>query len=394
MKLRYTAILAQVLLVAPILLANEETGEPSFGPVTERVVYDDSVKYNVYINLDNGRLFARPRQVVGFRQNMDWFREQGIDALCDTDPLVAGLVGMDMVIQPMPERVWETMGAKELAHQELWTFAKPGFPVYVSVRGELPTTYIFRTREDGMGVLQIVGFTDDPPGVRIRHKMVQQPPTRRTLVSGISLRERVDTDPSPELQAERDKLLAEAETQILQGLTDLAEQFPHLERSTQWQTILRPLEGSPGWLRITLYHYMPQFDPDPTPERERFRFAVDVRPPPPAKARVFSQPLYPNLGLVGHIDIAAGDPKLDASLKEVVENALLPLKELEEGAARTNTGLRWGEAVDGVQVGLRVDRTAWQSGETPTVTVEVRNRGERHLGLYEDPASFELEVDG
>jgi hypothetical protein len=37
----------------------------------------------------------------------------------------------------------------------------------------LPATFLFKTREGGVGVLQITGFTDNPPGVKIRYKLVQ-----------------------------------------------------------------------------------------------------------------------------------------------------------------------------------------------------------------------------
>jgi hypothetical protein len=50
---------------------------------------------------------------------------------------------------------------------------KPGSPVEMSGKGELPATYLFKTREGGMGVLQIVGFTNNPSGVKIRYKLVQ-----------------------------------------------------------------------------------------------------------------------------------------------------------------------------------------------------------------------------
>jgi hypothetical protein len=33
-------------------------------------------------------------------------------------------------------------------------------------------TFYFRTREGGMGLLQITGFTDNPRGVKIRYKLV------------------------------------------------------------------------------------------------------------------------------------------------------------------------------------------------------------------------------
>jgi hypothetical protein len=38
--------------------------------------------------------------------------------------------------------------------------------------GKLPSTWVFRTREGGMGLMQITGFTENPHGVKIRYKLV------------------------------------------------------------------------------------------------------------------------------------------------------------------------------------------------------------------------------
>jgi len=54
----------------------------------------------------------------------------------------------------------------------------------------------------------------------------------------------------------------------------------------------------------------------------------------------------------------------------------------------------WGEAVDGVQVRLRADRTVWQAGQTPTFKVEVKNSGERKLRVTAGEWAWEIEVDG
>ena len=43
---------------------------------------------------------------------------------------------------------------------------------------ELTGTCLFRTREDGRGVLQIVGTSTNPPGVKIRYQLVETPETR------------------------------------------------------------------------------------------------------------------------------------------------------------------------------------------------------------------------
>jgi predicted esterase len=37
----------------------------------------------------------------------------------------------------------------------------------------LPLTFAFETRQDGLGVLQITGFNESPPGVKLRYKLVQ-----------------------------------------------------------------------------------------------------------------------------------------------------------------------------------------------------------------------------
>lgn len=135
---------------------------------------------------------------------------------------------------------------------------------------------------------------------------------------------------APHLRAKRDELLADAKARIHQGLVELAKRFPQLENSVEWQQILRPLEGSAGWLEIRLYSSMPKQGPDPTPERERFRLTVDVRPPAPPGANVPFQPLYPNVGLVGRIDIDAGDSELHSALDNLINKALLPLKQLDQ----------------------------------------------------------------
>ena len=120
-------------------------------------------------------------------------------------------------------------------------------------------------------------------------------------------------------KTKRDKLVAEAKENIHKNLIELAKSFPWLEKSSEWDLILRPLEASPGWLEIRLYHNMPKQAPDPTPKFEHFRLTVDVRPPAPPTANVPFRPLYPHLDLVGRVDIAAGDPELEEALKKLVD---------------------------------------------------------------------------
>jgi hypothetical protein len=74
----------------------------------------------------------------------------------------------------------------------------------MSGKGELPATYLFKTREGGAGVLQIVGFTDKPWAVKIRYKLARKPmPAVATALceldavlrqSGLEARRRGDKD--------------------------------------------------------------------------------------------------------------------------------------------------------------------------------------------------------
>ena len=142
----------------------------------------------------------------------------------------------------------------------------------------------------------------------------------------------------PDLKAARDEAVAAAEVEIHRGLVQLAKRFPQLESSVEWQTILNPLDAAPGWLEIRLYHYQPKQPPDPTPEQERFHVTVDVRPPPPPGSDVPFVPLYPRLGLVGRINIDAGDRELQSALEDLLQEALLPLGRLEERGIEAETG--------------------------------------------------------
>ena len=43
----------------------------------------------------------------------------------------------------------------------------------VLVFPKLPACYVIKTWQGAVGVLQIAGFTDNPPGVKVRYKLVQ-----------------------------------------------------------------------------------------------------------------------------------------------------------------------------------------------------------------------------
>ena len=77
----------------------------------------------------------------------------------------------------MQASLWNSAGAQEI--ERLIAEARLERKMAVMrADGELPATFVFRTREGGRGILKITGVTENPPGVKIRYKLV------RTAASG------------------------------------------------------------------------------------------------------------------------------------------------------------------------------------------------------------------
>jgi hypothetical protein len=180
-----------------------------FGPVIERTIHDwhenpvDSV-----IDLDSGKLFSMPKDLLP-KPGQDpkskkqageaWLRANGIDAggvvqgiektempLPPNAPKNAimlriaqiGLGGMDMFATPTANDGWDHLTRVEiqsrLAKAKLEGDRRPLIPKgNMTTSGEFPATFLFETREGGMGVLQIVGFTEKPKAVKIRYKLLE-----------------------------------------------------------------------------------------------------------------------------------------------------------------------------------------------------------------------------
>lgn len=148
----------------------------SFGPVIERVLNDDGIKRDFFIDLDTGRLFSPPPGLSLADTNAfaAWLRDNGIDAMGKTSVSVRGLVGMEMIARPLDGAQWESLEAHDALANEVLKHGSPGAPVFLTAKGQLPETFLFKTREGGVGVLQITGFTDNPRGAKIRYKLVRR----------------------------------------------------------------------------------------------------------------------------------------------------------------------------------------------------------------------------
>ena len=173
---------------------------PSFGPVIERAVYQTTTGRDCFLDLETRRLLQPPPEVMLFfaatnwqKLYMDepeatdpmrsWVRTSGADLVYGAPAFnhESGLILLDGEMIGTQD-YWEMEAArvaKLLQESEATSQARvPGTPSVVgaalSARADqLPHSYAFRTRDAAMGVLQVVGFTDNPHRVKIRYKLVQ-----------------------------------------------------------------------------------------------------------------------------------------------------------------------------------------------------------------------------
>jgi len=145
----------------------------SFGPVIERVINDDAVGKDIFIDLDTGRLLTPPPEFAPAdeRAGGEWIEANGVDAFCDSEGDLRGLVCLKTLVKPVRDEDWQ-----RLKPQRVWQWAdtRRGAtegPI-AAAEAELPVTYLFSTSGGARGILQLLAFTEYPEGVKIRYKIV------------------------------------------------------------------------------------------------------------------------------------------------------------------------------------------------------------------------------
>lgn len=141
------------------------------GKVVERTVNDDGADTDFVIDLDTGKLLTPPSKdaFADDKALMSWVKQNGVDAMGETKPSIRGLAGFEMIAIPIGNQRWGDLKLDEFLR--LLGPGEPGTPAIMSGKGELPATFLIKTREGGMGMLQIVGFAR-PKGIQIRYKML------------------------------------------------------------------------------------------------------------------------------------------------------------------------------------------------------------------------------
>jgi len=148
----------------------------NFSSVRERILplkpYPDALFG--WLDLDSGTVLTNSSLDWQTRAGHEWVRANGLDVVTtESSKNFPTLLGLDTIIAPAPTNGWDIITAADVIHN--WTLLQ-NEPQQKQVFGVFPgqtDTFFFQTREGGKGVLEILGFAGNPPGVKIRYKLVQ-----------------------------------------------------------------------------------------------------------------------------------------------------------------------------------------------------------------------------
>ncbi|MEA3212533.1 MAG: eukaryotic-like serine/threonine-protein kinase [Chthoniobacter sp.] len=156
---------AEVRLRAVQAAAEDGTDGKSFGPIMERLVPASNEGPCNWFDVERAR--ANGKAIVG-RKGDD---HDSADFAAVTVPGRRGLItgsetGFGSI--PLEAAQWDTITPGQLAEQ-----LKSATVDTLSGEEPLPKSYGFTTRAGGMGILQITGLSDNPSGLKIRYKLLQ-----------------------------------------------------------------------------------------------------------------------------------------------------------------------------------------------------------------------------
>jgi serine/threonine protein kinase/tetratricopeptide (TPR) repeat protein len=154
------------------LLASPPSGGP-FSPFT-------------WLNLQSGMVITNNSLDWTSVNGQEWFCTNSLDIMAmdvrqNSTQQVPALVWLDMIVERAPTNGWDSVSAADVAHNWKLLEEEPKqAQSWDGITGQAGS-FFFQTREGGKGILQILGVTDNPRGIKIRYKLVQN----STNVSGV-----------------------------------------------------------------------------------------------------------------------------------------------------------------------------------------------------------------
>ena len=160
--------------------ASSYGGKPpnaSFGPVVERVLPLNAQGYSSSYDLDADVMQTYPPGLKRTDSNSAITLQPGIVVAVETNGAALSVAGTATQIEPLRVvAAWENLSPGDI---KVSYVVETGKTVRVACHDAPPLTFAFRTERGNAGLLQVTGFTENPRGVKIRYKLVENgnPPT-------------------------------------------------------------------------------------------------------------------------------------------------------------------------------------------------------------------------
>jgi hypothetical protein len=155
-------------------------GSNGFGPEVVAVLPGNKECPELF-NLETGRRLPQPdyeRSKLSGAAIMDWVRTNGLDISASIWPGGAACITYNMLVFPVEAQCWDKTQADELLENPALASNQQA-PRRLLILGHGRTnTYLFRTGEGTLGMLQIVGLSEDGLGIQIRYRLIEAQRTR------------------------------------------------------------------------------------------------------------------------------------------------------------------------------------------------------------------------
>ncbi len=148
----------------------------SLGPTLEYVLPDPERRHAELFDMDTGAFATMEEFGADDRATHKWVRDHGMDALGVIEKGTAGVLLFDVATIDVPPDRWGAITLQEIADHKILKQKEPDkiTPVTCEPSSPVPTC-IFRTREGSLGVLQVLGESETPKGVKIRYRLARVP---------------------------------------------------------------------------------------------------------------------------------------------------------------------------------------------------------------------------
>jgi len=377
------------------VLPNGPPESASFGPVIERVIacrkgFSGEAAPEpgpMYLDLDTAayvKLKALPTSRMIRGAGVDVYWEPGAGGTG------ARLATSNLQLQPLSEKAGWNSSPERLRRALLaaspYSLAHPG-----------DSTLAFKTRDGGVGVLQILGLTEDRQGMRIRYKLVRpsspaasRPTTRPGAAARASagrLR-RLWVALGSADYVEADKAAAAMVSAGDEAVAFLAGRFaPARIDAARVRQLIADLGSARFAVRKKAHDEFRALGRGALPAVKEALKQAELSAE--ARARVDETVKHWTRPPAGD----AQGRRIEAAERVLVGIGTARSSGLLDRLVREQW-LPWGEAVKGVQCRLRAKRSAWQVGQWPDLQADLRNRGKRKLTMGVCPWSWDIQCDG